>query len=120
VKVQFLGHLISREGIQADPRNMELISKWSTPTTTRKVQLLLGFACYYYQFVQDFATIAKTLHHHSQDGAPFLLTEECQSAFGKLPHLLTTTLVLAYLTSISCSSWTQTPVELGLGNLIAS
>ena len=31
-----------------------------------------------------------------RDGAPFLWTEECRSAFEKLRHLLTTTPVLAY------------------------
>ena len=95
-EVQFLGHLVSREGIQADPSNVERVSKWPTPTTTRDVQQFLGFASYYRRFVQDFATIAKPLHHLTEDGAPFLWTEECQSAFEKLRHLLTTTPMLAY------------------------
>ena len=32
-EVQFLGHLVSREGVQVDPANMERVATWPTPTT---------------------------------------------------------------------------------------
>ena len=54
------------------------------------------FSSYYRCFVQGFAEIAKPLHHLTEDGATFLWTIECQSAFEKLRHLLTTTALLAY------------------------
>ena len=50
-EVQFLGQLVSREGIQADPSNVERVSKWPTPTTTGKVRQFLRFASYYRRFV---------------------------------------------------------------------
>ena len=54
------------------------------------------FSSYYRRFVQGFAEIAKPLHHLTEDGATFLWMIECQSAFEKLRHLLTTTALLAY------------------------
>ena len=46
-EVQFLGHLVSREGVHADSANVERVTTWPTPTTKREVQQFLGFASYY-------------------------------------------------------------------------
>ena len=35
-EVQFLGHLVSREGVRADPANVERVATWPTPTTKRE------------------------------------------------------------------------------------
>ena len=32
-EVQFLEHLVSREGVWADPTNVEWVATWPTPTT---------------------------------------------------------------------------------------
>ena len=95
-EVQFLGHLVSREGVWADPANVERVATWPTPTSKREVQQFLGFACYYCRFIQDFAEIAKPLHHLTEEGCTFLWTDECERGFEKLRHLLTTTSLLAY------------------------
>ena len=96
-EVQFLGHLVSREGVRADPANVERVTTWPTPTTKREVQQFLSFASYYRRFIKDFAGIAKPLHCLTEEGDTFLWTDECERAFKKLCHLLTTTPLLAYL-----------------------
>ena len=95
-EVQFLGHLVSREGVRADPANVERVATWPTPTTKREVQQFLGFASYYRRFIKDFAGIAKPLHRLTEEGDTFRWTDECERAFEKLRHLLTTTPLLAY------------------------
>ena len=95
-EVQFLGHLVSREGVRADPANVKRVATWPTPTTKREVHQFLGFASYYRHFIKDFAGIAKPLHRLTEEGGTFLWTDECERAFEKLRHLLTTTPLLAY------------------------
>ena len=46
-KVEFLGHIVSRNGIQADPRKIEMVVNWPMPTTMKEIQQFLGFANYY-------------------------------------------------------------------------
>ena len=95
-KVQFLGHIVSNEGVAADPSKMEKVVTWPTPRTTKEVQQFLGFAGYYRRFIRDFAKIAKPLHKLTEHKVVFHWTPDCQAAFDALKRLLTTSPVLAY------------------------
>ena len=43
-KVQYLGHVISRDGIAADPTKIEKVATWIAPHSKREIQKFLGFA----------------------------------------------------------------------------
>ena len=60
-QVAFLGHVVSKDGIQVDPKKMEAIIDWSRPITVTKVRSFLGLAGYYKRFVKDFCKIAVPL-----------------------------------------------------------
>ena len=59
-QVEFLGHIVSADGIRTDPAKTEKVAQWPVLKTKRGVQQFLGLANYYRRFVKDFATIAKT------------------------------------------------------------
>jgi hypothetical protein len=59
--VQFLGHVISDQGIQVDPAKVEAIMNWEQPTTATEIRRFLGLAGYYRRFIQDFSKIATPL-----------------------------------------------------------
>ncbi|KAL5537482.1 hypothetical protein UlMin_045825 [Ulmus minor] len=40
--VQFLGHVISKDGITVDPAKIEAVSKWPVPTTVTDIRSFLG------------------------------------------------------------------------------
>ena len=48
-KIQFLGHMISEEGLGMVPSYLDRILDWPTPTTTKEFGTLLGFFGYYRQ-----------------------------------------------------------------------
>ncbi|KAL8155807.1 hypothetical protein AgCh_001008 [Apium graveolens] len=60
-EVQFLGHIISNEGIKVDPAKIEAITNWERPRTPTEVRSFLGLAGYYRRFVQNFSRIATPL-----------------------------------------------------------
>ncbi|GKC93488.1 putative reverse transcriptase domain-containing protein [Tanacetum coccineum] len=45
--VQFLGHVIDRNGVHVDPAKIEAIRNWATPATPMEVRQFLGLADYY-------------------------------------------------------------------------
>ncbi|XP_070045523.1 uncharacterized protein [Nicotiana tomentosiformis] len=45
--VTFLGHVVSSEGIKADPQKIAAVKNWLRPTTTAEIRSFLGLAGYY-------------------------------------------------------------------------
>ncbi|KAJ9545001.1 hypothetical protein OSB04_024708 [Centaurea solstitialis] len=78
-EVQFLGHLVNREGIKVDPAKVEAVMKWETPKSPSEIRSILGLAGYYRRFLQDFSKVAVPLTK---------LTRKNQSAFETLRRKL--------------------------------
>jgi len=51
-KVEFLGYIISPEGISIDPAKVAVITSWAAPTCVREIQVFLGFANFYRRFIK--------------------------------------------------------------------
>ena len=94
-KVQFLGHVLSEEGISVDPSKVQQVMDWNAPTSVTEIQSFLGLAGYYRRFIPDFSKIAKPMTRLLQKDEKFEWTPECESAFRTLRTLLTTAPVLA-------------------------
>ena len=61
-KISFLGHIVSRDGIECDPKKIEAIKKWKRPTTVHDVRSFLGFTNYYRRFINKYAQVAQPLN----------------------------------------------------------
>jgi transposase InsO family protein len=61
-EVRFLGHVISKDGIQTDPGKTETIVQWPRPQTLKDLRRFTGFASYYRKFIRGFAQLAAPLH----------------------------------------------------------
>ena len=51
-EIQFLGHMVSKEGISVDPTKVEVVTKWEIPKNVFEVRSFLGLAGYYRRFVE--------------------------------------------------------------------
>jgi len=94
--IEFLGHLVSQDGIEPQPAKLDSIRNWPTPHCLRDVQAFCGLAGYYRRFVKDFATIAEPLSRMTRKNAPFVWTDETQESFDKLKRALLDAGTLAY------------------------
>lgn len=44
--VQYLGHVVSKAGVETDPQKVQRVSDWTTPQTVRDVRSFVGLASY--------------------------------------------------------------------------
>ncbi|KAL8120072.1 hypothetical protein AgCh_017266 [Apium graveolens] len=93
-EVQFLGHIISREGIQFDPAKIEAVLSWERPKTPTDVRSFLGLAGYYRRFVKDFMKIATPLTKLTQKSEKFVWDDKCEESFQELKNRLVAAPVL--------------------------
>ena len=94
--VQFLGHIVSEEGVHTCADKIQAVRDWPTPTNAKQVRSFLGLASYYRKFVKGFADIARPLHKICEKKAKFMWGLECDKAFDKLKSALTSAPILAY------------------------
>ena len=105
-EIEYLGHVVSGEGISTNPKKMEAVTKWPTPQTVYDVKSFLGFVGYYRRFIKNFSKIAKPirevitgLENQSKRTAEKTFvewTEAANSAFKHLKELCVSTPILAY------------------------
>ncbi|KAL0172909.1 hypothetical protein M9458_033220, partial [Cirrhinus mrigala] len=59
--VQFLGYVISTEGVQMDQGKVQAIQDWPTPSTIKELQRFLGFSNLYRRFINGYSMITAPL-----------------------------------------------------------
>lgn len=94
-KVQFLGHIVSSEGIRVDPAKIEAVMNWERPRTPTEVRSFMGLAGYYRRFVKDFSKIATPLTKLTRKNQKFEWDDKCEESFQELKQRLVTAPVLA-------------------------
>ena len=87
-QVQYLGHLISGEGIEPVPEKLHSLREMVEPTTPKGVKQYLGFVGYYRKFIPKYSDIAKPLTELTKQDVPFEWTERCQAAYSLLKEYL--------------------------------
>ena len=96
-RVQYLGPIVSKDGIEADPDKLRKVQCWPTPQNVREVQQFLGLANYYRRFIRNFAEVARPLHRLTERlVSVFQWTIQCQESFNLLRELLSSPPILSY------------------------
>ena len=93
-EVSFLRHIVSKEGIRVDPKNIEVIIEWKPPRNVTEVRSFLGLASYYRRFVKGFPMTTGPMTRLLQKNVRFECSEKCQASFEKLKAFLTKASVL--------------------------
>ena len=86
--IQYLGHLISDEGIQPLPEKLESIAKMPVPQNSKQVKQFLGLVGYYRKFVPHFSDIARPLTQLTRKNEGFNWSTECDKCFHMLKDYL--------------------------------
>ncbi|GFR07688.1 retrovirus-related Pol polyprotein from transposon 17.6 [Trichonephila clavata] len=95
-EVNYLGHIISADGVRTDPQKVSAVKDWRRPKNVHELRSFLGLCTYYRRFVKGFSSIARPLHRLTENKQKFLWTDECEEAFNSLKAALTSSPILVY------------------------
>jgi hypothetical protein len=93
-EVLFLGHMINRDGLAVDLKNVADILDWKAPRDVWGIKSFIGMAGYYWRFIEGFSKIARPITDLLAKKVEFKWTPECQESFETLKKKLTTIPVL--------------------------
>lgn len=107
--VDFLGHVISPEGIKVNPEYVRAVKEYPRPTCQKDIERFLGLAGFYRRFIQSYSSIARPLMELLEGRVtkatrrkgksvppPFVWTDRQEESFSQLKQCLTTAPVLRY------------------------
>jgi hypothetical protein len=93
--IDYLGHVISEQGLATDPRKIKAIQNCPSPENAKQLRSFLEPAGYYRKFIRNFGVICKPLTELLKKKVLFIWTEIHQKAFLTLKDALVTAPVLS-------------------------
>lgn len=89
-EVDFLGFVVSTDGISMDPSRVQAIVDWPVPRSFREIQVFLGFTNFYRGFVEKYSKVVAPMTDllvgmvKGKKTGPFEWPESAESAFQML------------------------------------
>eukprot|EP00253_Pinus_taeda_P008664 PITA_08664 len=76
-EIQYLGHVITKDGIVVDPEKIKAIMEWPVPKDVADIRSFMGLAGFYRRFVKGFSKVAFPITSLQKKGRAFQWTPEC-------------------------------------------
>lgn len=94
-EVDFLGFVVSDQGVSMAADKVKAIKEWPIPTTVSHIRSFLGLAGFYRHFIRQFSGISAPLTQLTHKGQSFVWSTKQQRAFDSLKQAVTSAPVLS-------------------------
>ncbi|KAL0172696.1 hypothetical protein M9458_033007, partial [Cirrhinus mrigala] len=92
---QFLGYIITTEGMQMDQGKVSAIQEWPQPLTVKELQRFLGFSNFYRRFIKNYSSVTAPLTSLLRGKPKALIwNPAAHEAFQRLKEIFSTALSL--------------------------
>ena len=95
-EILILEVVVGKEQVQMEQDKVKVVKEWKVPTKIKEVGSFLGFANFYWRFIQNFSHMTRSLND-LKGKKEWKWKEEHQQAFDKLKDKITSQLVLSLL-----------------------
>lgn len=96
-ETEFLGHIITPEGVKPNPDKIRKILDWPLPKSEKEIKQFLGLSGYYRRFIKDYSKLTKPITKYlKKDTKLDLKDEDYKKSFEDLKKILTSDQILAY------------------------
>jgi hypothetical protein len=82
--ITFLGHMVSKEGIQPDPGKIQAVLHFPPPRNVTNVRSFQGLTGYYRKYVKGYSTVAGPLFALTRKDVAFVWDVNCERAYQTL------------------------------------
>ncbi|XP_058449309.1 uncharacterized protein K02A2.6-like [Malaya genurostris] len=95
-QVKYLGVIVDRNGIHADPEKVKAIAQMSPPRDVSQLRSFLGAVNYYAKFLKEMHQLRRPLDQLLKKDMKWNWSEECQNSFDRFKELLNSDLMLTH------------------------
>ncbi|MBW0571146.1 hypothetical protein O181_110861 [Austropuccinia psidii MF-1] len=94
--VEYLGYVVSSEGLKMDQAKVQQIVNWLPSTNLKALQSFLGFANFYHRFIKNYSKKINSLTSYLKKDCCFALNEEALRQFHQLKEAFTIAPILSH------------------------
>lgn len=87
-EILFLGFFVSHKGVRADPKKVDAVRSFPSPTDLRSARSFVGLASYYRRFVPNFSDLVAPITKLTQKDAPFVWGPDQEAGFNSVKAIL--------------------------------
>jgi hypothetical protein len=95
--VEFLGFILSSQGISMAPDKVKAVQDWLPPKSEKALMCFLGFTNFYRKFIPNYSAITTPLTSLLKKDVPFIWSPECQEAFDNMKTRITSEVMLHHV-----------------------
>lgn len=95
-EIKFLGNIINKDGLKADPDKIAAIVDLPPPTDIKSLRSFLGAINFYGKFIKNMSHLSAPLNHLLKNGVKWNWSKQCQQSFEKFKEILLSDLVLTH------------------------
>ncbi|MBW0557784.1 hypothetical protein O181_097499 [Austropuccinia psidii MF-1] len=94
--IEYLGYIVSSEGLKMDQEKVQKILNWPLPRNLKTLQSFLGFSNFYFRFIKNYSKKISSLKSFLNKDSRFPLDEEALRQFHQLKEVFTTAPVFSH------------------------